>query len=283
MASEPKVWLITGASRGLGRELARAVLARGGVVVGTSRAGAPDPDLDGGSGRLRMLAFDAVVPEQAEAVVREAHRLHGRLDVLVNNAGSGLLGAVEESGAAEAAEVFEVNFFGPLRLVQAVLPLMRERRAGRIVNVSSIAGLAPMAGSALYAAAKFALVGMSESLAQEVAPLGIRVTVVEPGAFRTDFLSAKSIRMASGRIEDYDATSGEVVRRLGSISGRQLGDPRLGALAMIEAVEAAEPPLHLLLGSDALDRARARAARLSGEFDRWERLTLSTDHPEADA
>ncbi len=283
MANTPKVWLITGASRGLGRDLARAALDRGEVVVGTSRDGRGE--LDPGPGQFRMIPLDVTQPDQAEGAVREAHRLHGRIDVLVNNAGSGLLGALEESTDAEAAEVFAVNFFGPLRLIRAALPLMRAQRGGHVVNLSSIAGLAPGAGSSLYAAAKFALEGMSQSLAQEVGPLGIRVTVVEPGAFRTDFLSGKSIRLSPARIEDYDATSGRTIRYLESIDGKQLGDPALGALAIIEAVESADPPLNLILGTDALDRARARLARFVADVDRWEHLTRSTDHrqPAAEA
>ncbi|MDG3007180.1 oxidoreductase [Paludisphaera mucosa] len=280
MSQPRKVWLVTGASRGLGRELARAVLARGDVVVGTSRDGTAD--LDAGAGSLHMLALDLAAPGREAQVVEQAHALHGRLDVLVNNAGYGLLGAVEEADEVETARVFDVNFFGPLRLIRAALPFLRERRGGHIVNLSSIAGIAPMAGSGLYAAAKFALEGMSESLAQEVAPLGLRVTVVEPGAFRTDFLSSQSIRHAPGRIAEYAATSGKVVSYLDQLQGKQLGDPVRGARAIIEAVESAEPPLHLLLGSDALNRAREKLRKLGEEFDRWEPVSLGTDFPAGD-
>ena len=278
MANDSKVWLITGVSRGLGRDLARAVLDRGEIVIGTSRSGSAD--LDPGRGQLQVLPLDVTVADEVGAFVDQAHKLHGRIDVLVNNAGAGLLGAVEESSAVEAARVFEVNFFGPLRLIQAALPLMRAQGKGTIVNVSSIAGLAPMAGSALYAAAKFALGGMSESLSQEVAPLGIRVMVVEPGAFRTDFLNEETIQVASKKIDAYDETSGKVVRLLKSISGQQAGDPALAAQAIIGAVESAEPPLHLLLGSDALTRARAHATQMSANLDRWETVTRSTDFPQ---
>ena len=276
MAATPKqVWFITGVSRGLGRDLAEALLARGSTVIGTSRNG--QADLNAGSGQLHLLALDVTQPDGIAGVVEQAHQLHGRIDVVVNNAGAGLLGAIEESSPAEADEVFGVNFFGPLRLIQAVLPFLRQQGAGTIVNLSSIAGLAPMAGSGLYAAAKFALEGMSISLSQEVAPLGLKVMVVEPGAFRTDFLSGKSIQHTARTIGAYDATCGQVVRKLGAMDGTQAGDPRLAAQAIIEAVESPEPPLHLLLGSDALGRARSRIKELAATFDQWEPVSRGTD------
>ena len=277
MASDPKVWLITGASRGLGRDLARAAPDRGESVGATSRDG--QLDLDPGAGTLHALALDLTRPGGEEAVVAQAHGLHGRLDVLVNNAGAGLLGAVEEADDAEVDRVFAINFFGPLRLIRAALPFLRAAGSGHIVNVSSIAGFAPMAGSGLYAAAKFALEGMSECLAQEVNPHGIRVTVVEPGAFRTDFLSGASIAHTARTIDAYAGTSGQVVDRLRVMDGRQLGDPTKGAAAIIAAVDAAEPPLHLILGSDALKRARDQVAKLAATFDRWEATSLGTDFP----
>jgi NAD(P)-dependent dehydrogenase (short-subunit alcohol dehydrogenase family) len=280
MASNKRVWLITGASRGLGRELAKIVLARGEVVIGTSRDG--KIDLDAGNGTLHAMALDLAKPGREGEVIAQAHGLHGRLDVLVNNAGFGLLGAVEEATEAETAQVFNVNFFGPLRLIQAALPLLRAQGSGHIVNLSSIAGIAPGAGSGLYAAAKFALEGMSESLAQEVGPLGIRVTVVEPGAFRTDFLSSKSIRHASGQVEEYAGTSGKLVAYLADMEGKQLGDPVKGARAIVDAIDSPEPPLHLLLGSDSLRRAREKLKKNVDEFDRWEAVTLATDFPKGE-
>ena len=280
MATDKRVWLITGASRGLGRELARAVLARGDIVVGTSRDGKLDLDL--GAGELHGLPLDLTKPGQESAVIERARAIHGRLDVLVNNAGAGLLGAVEEADDAEADRVFALNFFGPLRLIRAALPFLREAGSGHVVNVSSIAGVAPMAGSGLYAAAKFALSGMSESLAQEVAPLGIRVTVVEPGAFRTDFLSGQSIAHSARTIDAYAPTSGAVVDYLAQMDGHQAGDPARAAAAILDLVDAPEPPLHLLLGSDALKRARAQLDKLAALYDRWEPTTRSTDFP-ADA
>lgn len=273
--NETKVWFITGVSRGFGKELARAVLARGDRVIGTSRSG--KADLDPGAGALHVLPLDLTKTDGIIPTMEQAHGLYGRFDVLINNAGVGLLGAIEEADAADVARVFDVNFFGPLRVIQAALPLLRAQRAGHIVNISSIAGIAPMAGSGLYAAAKFALEGMSQSLAQEVAPLGIRVTLVEPGAFRTDFLTERSIRISSNRIADYVGTSGKIVQYLESINGRQLGDPVLGANAIIEAVNSAEPPLHLVLGSDALARTQAKLQRMADEIAQWEHISRSTD------
>jgi NAD(P)-dependent dehydrogenase (short-subunit alcohol dehydrogenase family) len=272
-----KVWLITGVSRGLGREIARAVLSRGDVVVGTSRDGSAD--LDPGDGELHLLPLDLASPGRESEVVEQARRLHGRLDVLVNNAGYGLLGAVEESDDAEAARVFDVNFFGPLRLIRAALPIFRDQGGGLIVNLSSIAGVAPAPGSGLYAAAKSALEGLSESLAQEVAGLGVRVLVVEPGAFRTDFLNSRSILHASVRIDAYAETSGKAVSYLQQLEGRQIGDPVRGASAILAAVDSPAPPLHLFLGSDSVRRAREKLKRMNEEIDRWESVSLATDFP----
>ncbi|MHA7628627.1 oxidoreductase [Corallococcus sp. M7] len=279
--NDSKVWFITGISRGLGRELAKAALARGDRVIGTTRDGKSDLEAPGGA--LHVLPLELTDAARIPQVVAKAHALHGRLDVVVNNAGYGLLGAIEEATPEESRHVFDVNFFGPLHVVQAALPFLRAQRRGHIVNITSIAGLAPMAGSGLYAAAKCALEGLSLSLAQEVAPLGLKVTLVEPGAFRTDFLSQHSRRETRGHIEDYAKTAGAVVRYLGNISGKQLGDPALGAKAIVDAVLTEAPPLHLVLGTDALRRTRERMGILNGELDRWEAVTKSTDHtgPEA--
>jgi NAD(P)-dependent dehydrogenase (short-subunit alcohol dehydrogenase family) len=275
MSQDHKIWFITGISRGLGLELVKAVLAKGDIVVGTTRDG--DSDLTTVSHRLHVLALELPLANQAKRAIVRAHALHGRLDVIVNNAGYGLLGAIEEARDAEVRRVFDVNFFGSLQVIQAALPFLRAQRRGHIVNISSIAGLAPLSGSGIYAATKFALEGLSESLAQEVGPLGIRVTLVEPGAFRTDFLSAHSIHNASGSIAAYAETSEKNIRHLHQIAGKQQGDPVMAARAIIEAVGAKEPPLHLLLGSDALHRARTKFQHLSKEIDQWEQVSLSTD------
>lgn len=270
-----KVWFITGVSRGLGLALAKAALAKGDLVIGTTRNGTPPAGL--AAEGATMLPLEVTDDAEVAKVVEAAHGHYGRLDVIVNNAGYGLLGPVEATTAEEADHVFAVNFFAPLNLMRAALPLLRSQRRSHIVNISSIAGIAPIGGSGLYAAAKFALEGLSQSLAQEVAPFGIWVTLVEPGAFRTDFLSRQSIRRVGGNIDEYAATSGRAVDSLLARNGEQLGDPDRGAAAIIEAVEADEPPLNLMLGSDALRRAKARLDRFEDDLTRWESVTLSTD------
>lgn len=275
MENRKTIWFITGISRGLGRELARAVLAQGDVVIGTTRDG--KADLEPAGGELHVLPLEVTDRSQAKEIVARAHELYGRLDVVVNNAGYGLLGAVEEASEAEARQVFEVNFWGTLNVIAAALPLLRAQRGGHIINLSSIAGLAPMAGSGLYAAAKSAVEGLSQSLAQEVGPLGIKVTVVEPGAFRTDFLSERSIRASAARIEDYAPTAGAVVAYLEKIAGKQPGDPARGARAIIEAARAEAPPMHLVLGTDALRRTREKQQKLAADLERWESVARSTD------
>jgi NAD(P)-dependent dehydrogenase (short-subunit alcohol dehydrogenase family) len=275
MSNGSRVWLITGISRGLGRELARVVMQEGDVVVGTTRSG--ESDLEQESDALYVLPLELPGGSHTNAVVRVAHAIHGRLDVVVNNVGYGLLGAVEEATEQEAHRVFDVNFWGTFEVVRAVLPLLRAQRSGHIVNLSSIAGLAPMAGSGLYAAAKFAVEGMSLALAEEVAPLGLRVTLVEPGAFRTDFLTPQSIRSAGRRIQDYAETSGRVQERLAALDGNQPGDPVAAARAIVAAVRSEQPPLHFVLGPDAMARTRARLDALTKDLARWEPQSLSTD------
>ena len=276
MSTSQKIWFITGVSRGLGKALASAVLAEGHVVIGTTRNGAVD--WTASDPRLHLSALEMTDSAAVKQTVNDAFALHGRLDVIVNNAGYGLLGAVEEASSEEMEHVFDVNFFGPVRLMQAALPFLRKQRSGHIVNISSIAGLAPMAGSGLYAAAKCALEGVSQALAQEVKPLGIKVTLVEPGAFRTDFLSRESVRRSGSLIEDYASTAGENVEHLEKIAGAQIGDPDRGARAILKAVEADEPPMHLMLGSDALRRTREKMERFSGELDAWQTISASTDY-----
>lgn len=270
------VWFITGISRGFGRALAEAALRRGHTVVGTTRTG--DSDLDAAGGALHTVPLDVTDPEQAATAVAAAHRIAGRLDVVVNNAGYGLLGAVEEASADEARHVFEVNFFGALRVVQAALPLLRAQRSGHVVNISSIAGLAPGAGSGLYAGAKAALGATSEALAQEVAPLGIHVTVVEPGHFRTEFLTERSRRGTAATLDDY-ADTGAAVAAMRRTDGAQAGDPARAADVILDAVTAPEPPMHLVLGADAVGRTRANAERLLGDVERWEDAATATAFP----
>jgi NAD(P)-dependent dehydrogenase (short-subunit alcohol dehydrogenase family) len=268
-------WLITGVTRGLGRALAEAALASGALVVGTSRDGRVP--WQPARGTLHLVALEMTEPQQAAAAVESAVRIAGGLDVLVNNAGYGLLGALESTSEDDIRQLFEVNVFAPLRVTRAVLPHLRRQRSGHIVTLSSIAGVAPSPGAGLYAASKAALGAACESLAAEVGPLGIRVTVVEPGAFRTDFLSERSIRKSAPLLEDYEQTAGATLQRLAQMDGRQAGDPRLAAARILEIVASEHPPLHLLLGADALARARTKLDAMTQEVERWSAQTLSTD------
>jgi NAD(P)-dependent dehydrogenase (short-subunit alcohol dehydrogenase family) len=276
-----RTWFITGVSRGLGAALAGAVLARGDTVIGTTRG--DKPDLPVGDGTLHVLTLDVADPTAVQAAVDRAVMLAKRVDVVVNNAGYGLLGAVEAATDEEVERLFAVNVFGPFRVIRAFLPHLRTQRLGHVVNITSIAGRAPMASSGLYAAAKSAMEGLSQSLAQELAPPGIKVTAVAPGGFRTDFLDPHSIRRSQGVLADiYAGTVGKALDHLDDIAGRQIGDPARAADAIIAAVEADHPPLHLLLGSDALRRARAKAAAVAAEMALWESTTIGTDFPDGD-
>jgi NAD(P)-dependent dehydrogenase (short-subunit alcohol dehydrogenase family) len=272
-----KNWLITGVSRGLGKALAEAALARGDAVVGTVREG--DPRIAKGAGVFHLLNLDMRDATGIENTASRAFELVERLDVVVNNAGHGLLGPVENVSDDEMTRLFETNVFGPVRLIRAVLPRLRAQRSGHILNVTSIAGRAPNAASGVYAATKAALEGLSRALAQEVAPLGIKVTAIAPGAFRTDFLTDHSIRRTEAGSDEYDSSVGKVMAALGNMAGRQIGDPVRAAKGILELVDSDSPPVHLLLGSDALRRERERLDNLIDEIDRWESLTRSTDFP----
>lgn len=268
-----KVWLITGISRGLGRTLAAAALAAGDCVIGTTRRGDTP---DGLSGDLRVLTFEASDPTAADRLAADAFATHSRIDVLVNNAGYGLLGAVEDTDDQAVRDIFEVNVFAPFRLIRAILPHFRAQGSGHIVNLASIAGVAPSEGAAIYGATKAALAAMSYSLAAEVAPFGIWVSVVSPGAFRTDFLGKDSIRRIAGQTV-YREVDGALARWAAN-DGRQMGDPALAVAAIMQLVEADEPPLDLLLGQDALDRAERRAERMASDIRAWRSVSASTAH-----
>ena len=275
--ADQKVWFITGVSRGFGKVLTEHALAHGDIVIGTTRDG--KASFSGDTRNVHLLPLEMTDPVAIRAAIAKAHALHGRLDVVVNNAGYGLLGSVEEATEEQVSHLFEVNFHGTRRVVQAVLPFLRRQRSGHILNITSIGGLAPGAGSGFYAASKFAVEGFTQSLAQEVAPLGIKVTLVEPGAFRTDFLSDRSIRNIAQEIADYAPTVGATHATLARMAGHQIGDPLKGAAAIFQIVREPKPPLHLLLGSDALRRTRDKQAQLSADLQRWETLTLGTDFP----
>jgi NAD(P)-dependent dehydrogenase (short-subunit alcohol dehydrogenase family) len=276
MVNSNKVWFITGISRGFGKALAEAALLRGDTVIGTSRNG--KCDIEQNAKKLHVLPLDVTDRFQVESTIKEAFELYNRLDVVVNNAGYGLLGAIEETSAGELNDVMEVNFFGTVNVIQTVLPYLRQQRSGHILNLSSIAGLAPIGGYAFYAAAKFAVEGLSISLADEVRHLGIKVTAIEPGAFRTDFLADSSIRYSSTKIDDYSGSS--AVDRFKNMDGKQIGDPTKAVKAMLEIVDSSEPPLHLVLGSDAYKRTSAHLAAFGAELEKWKHLTLSTDFAE---
>ncbi|APG86431.1 oxidoreductase YusZ (plasmid) [Sinorhizobium americanum CCGM7] len=268
-------WFITGISRGLGRALASVALARGDTVVGTARSSSFTLDHDFGT--LHVVEADFAQAGSAEASVAKAFELAGRIDVIVNNAGFGLLGAVETASEHEIDQLFAVDFFAPLRIIKAALPRLREQRFGHIVNITSIAGRAPTTGTALYASAKSALEGLSMGLALEVAPFGVKVTAVAPGSFRTEFLSSKSAVQSAAADAAYSETIGKSAAAFKTVDGRQAGDPELAAKAIIALADSENPPLHLLLGSDALARARTKLAQVVDEMAKWEALTLSTD------
>ncbi|MFB7911932.1 oxidoreductase [Kitasatospora sp. NPDC056076] len=273
------VWFITGCSSGLGRALAAAVLERGWRAVVTARDPRKVADLIRGHGeRALALPLDVTDSGQIATAVARAQTAFGRIDVLVNNAGYGYLAAVEEGEDDEIRALFDTNVFGLADTTRAVLPGMRARRAGHIVNISSLGGLVGFGATGYYHATKFAVEGLSEALAAELAPLGVKVTIVEPAAFRTDW-SGPSMRQSATTIEDYAPTAG--ARRAGTLAtyGHQPGDPARAARAVIEAVTAEQPPLRLLLGQAAYDIATAKLDSLRAGFDDWREVTLSADFP----
>lgn len=276
--SEP-VWLITGCSTGFGRELAKLVLARGWRAVVTARKPEQIKDIAEGHGdRALVLPLDVTRPEQIDDVVAQAKQRFGRIDALVNNAGYGYLAAIEEGEDAEVRAMFETNVFGLIDMTKAVLPTMRAQKSGLIVNVSSIGGLSSFAATGYYHGTKYAVEGISESLATEVKPLGIDVLIVEPGPFRTNW-AGPSIKQSATRIDAYDATAGERRKQTEARSGNQAGDPVRAAQAIIDAALSETPPLRLLLGKTALELARKKLDFMRGDFDRWESTTLGADFP----
>jgi NAD(P)-dependent dehydrogenase (short-subunit alcohol dehydrogenase family) len=278
MILKDAVWFITGSSRGLGRALAEAVLAAGYRVVATARRADDLADLVAAH-RDRCIALPLDVTDRQQIIdkIAQAEARFGRIDVLVNNAGYGYLGAIEEGDDADVRQLFETNLFAPVALIKAVLPGMRERKAGHIVNISSIGGLVSFAGVGYYNMAKAGVESMSDALAKELAPLGIGVTVVAPGAFRTDFRSADSIQQSKTVIAAYADTVGKMRVGMAAGHGKQPGDPVKGARAIVAAVEAEKPPVHLLIGSDALALLRSKLDDLRREADAWEALTRGTD------
>ena len=275
-----RVWFITGATRGLGALIAEAALADGNAVVATGRNIAAITERFGHSAALLPVALDVTDEAQAKAAVQAAVERFGRIDVLVNNAGFGLLGAIEESSDADVRRMYDTNVFGLLNITRAVLPAMRAQRAGHIINMSSIGGYRAAAGFGAYSSTKFAVEGLTEALRAELKPLGIHATVVEPGYFRTDFLDATSLVVAGNVIADYDETSGEVRRRATHMNHNQPGNPEKLAAAMVELVDAETPPLRLPLGTDTLKAIAEKHAYVTQETETWKALSASTDFSE---
>lgn len=276
MASS-KLLLITGVSSGFGRALAQEALAAGHRVVGTVRTAQAKQDFEARStGKAFARLLDVTEFDAIDGVVAEIEANVGPIDVLVNNAGYGHEGVMEESPLSEMRRQFDVNVFGAVAMMKAVLPFMRERRRGHILNITSMGGYITMPGIAYYCGSKFALEGISDALAKEVQAFGIAVTAVAPGSFRTDW-AGRSMSRTPRSIADYDALFDPVRKARMEKSGKQLGDPVKAARAMLAVIEADSPPTHLLLGSDALDLVRVRLSTLAGELSAWEQVTVSTD------
>ena len=271
-----KVWLITGASRGLGRAFTEEALKAGHRVLATARNSKHLADLAGKFGEsVWTVPLDVTNEEQAKYAVDAAIRTFGGLDVLVNNADYGNVGSVEDTSLADFRAQIETNLFGVIIMTKAVLPYFRERRAGHLIQISSIGGRVGPPGRAAYAAAKFGVEGFSESLSKEVGPLGIKVTIVEPGGFRTDF-AGSSTELREGR-PDYDATVGATVRFQREYDGKQPGDPIKAAEAILYVASLSEPPLRLLLGSDSYNAAEKHTNQILATDREWKNLSISTD------
>ncbi len=276
-----KVWFITGCSTGFGRELAKYLLENDHKIVVTARDAGKVLDLvEINKENALAISLDVNDKTQVADAVAKAEYHFGRIDVLVNNAGFGYFGAIEESDEAEVRSMFETNFWGLAEMTRAVLPKMRERRSGTIVNVSSIGGFVSFPGVGYYNATKFAVNGFSEALKKEVEPLGIKVVLVQPSGFRTDW-AGRSANDATNTIADYAETAGANQAAIRGYSGNQPGDPIRAAKAIVEAVEAENPPFNLLLGKAALKNARLKLEALKSEFDTWAEVTEGADFPEA--
>lgn len=279
-----KVWFITGASRGFGLEITKAVLASGDKVVATVRS-KPEQlvaQLDNNVNLLVTL-LDVSDEHQAKEAARQAIEKFGKIDVLLNNAGFGLLSAVEEASDKEVKDNYEANVFGMLNVTRAVLPYMRKERSGHVINVSSVGGLSAYIGWGIYGSTKFAVEGITEALALELAPLGIYATVVAPGFFRTEFLDSTSLTRTGNFIDDYDGTVGEMRRFATQANKKQPGDPKKLAQAFIKLGNAEKPPVHLPLGKDSLSRYKEKTARFAKEIEEWYDVITGTDHDDVTA
>lgn len=273
-----KTWFITGASRGFGVKIAALALAQGDNVVATARNPADVTQRLGDHPSLLALKLDVTDDAQAREAAAAAVARFGRIDVLLNNAGYGLMGAVEEATAEEVERVYRTNVFGLLNVTRAVLPYMRAQRAGRVLNISSIGGYRGAAGFGVYSSTKFAVEGLSEALHAELAPLGVHVTVIEPGYFRTDFLDATSLSVSPMRIDDYNATAAGKVRSVAvSLNHAQPGDPDRLAQVLVDLAAAPNPPVRLPLGSDTVAAIEAKHASDAAILADWRAVSISTD------
>lgn len=280
MTDTNRTWLITGCSTGLGRSLAEVLISRGERVFATARKVEQIADLVGSRANAHGLQLDVTSPKEiADAVA--AVEAAGGVDVLVNNAGYGYLTAFEEGSEDGYRAQFETNMFGLIAMTKAVLPGMRGRGRGHIVNIASVGGLVGNPGSAYYAATKFGVVGLSEALSKEVGALGIKVTVVEPGPFRTDW-AGRSLQSSGQRIDAYAKTVHARLDQVAEMSGHQPGDPARAAEAIITVVDSDQPPVNLVLGAPGLKMVREKLGALSSEIDQWEKVTLGADFPKAD-
>ena len=274
-----KVWLITGCSTGFGRELAKLVLQSGYKAGVASRNTNDIKDItDAYPDTAIALKLDVTKEDEIKSSVKQVIEKFGHIDVLVNNAGIGYFGAIEESEEAEVRRMFEINFFGLANMTKEVLPLMRKQRSGNIVNIASIGGLVAFPAVGFYNATKFAVVGYSEALAKETAHLGIKITIIAPSGFRTDW-AGRSANNSPVVIDDYAPTAGTNKNNIRGYSGNQPGDPVRAAKAIVKAVEAEHPPLHLLLGVAALKGGRNKLEELKKDFDGWEETTVGADFP----
>jgi len=274
-----RVWFITGASRGFGALIAKAAIADGNAVVATGRNASAIAERLGNSPALLPLTLDVTDEAQAKAATEAAVAKFGRIDVLVNNAGFGLLASVEESSDAEVRKIFDTNVFGLLNVTRAVLPVMRRQRSGHVINTSSIVGYSALPGVGVYSATKFAVEGITEALSAELKPLGIHATVIEPGFFRTDFLDESSLQVGKEIIGDYSETSGRLRQAVSGINHNQPGDPHRLATALITLVDAEQPPLRMPFGTDTLKAIKDKNAYVMTETQAWETLAGSTDFP----
>jgi len=274
-----RVWFITGASRGIGAEITKAALAAGDAVVATARDAKKIAERFGASEALLPVALDVTSEASVAAAVETAIGRYGRIDVLVNNAGYGIIGAVEETPGAEVRRVYETNVFGLLTVTRAVLPHLRRQRSGLILNLSSVGGYRSGPGFGIYCSTKFAVEGISEALHGELAPLGIGVTIIEPGYFRTEFLESNSVVETEASISDYAETSGAVRSRAKSVSLQQPGDPVRLARVVVELAGSKTPPLRLPLGSDSVAAIEDKNAFVARELTTWRTVSVSTDFP----